>query len=320
MAGRVLSIGECMVELSQAEGGLLRQGFAGDSFNTAYYLRAFLPEARPVDYFTAVGTDPVSDAMLAFIAASGVGTSFIRRVPERMPGLYMIHLKGGERSFSYWRSASAARLLADDAKVLRAAIEDSETIFFSGITLAILPAPAVETLLGEIGRARGEGKLVAFDPNIRPRLWADANVMRRTISAAASVATMVMPSFEDEATHFGDASVEATIARYRALGAEKLVVKDGASGITLGFDGRASFVPSVAASAVVDTTGAGDSFNGAFLAAYVETGDERRAAEFAARVSATVIGHHGALLARSEVERLAGGRFAPEQAVSGVAT
>ena len=69
MAGRVLSIGECMIELSQAEAGLLRQGFAGDSFNTAYYLRAFLPPAQPVDYFTAVGTDPVSDAMLAFIDA-----------------------------------------------------------------------------------------------------------------------------------------------------------------------------------------------------------------------------------------------------------
>ncbi|WP_378944436.1 sugar kinase [Mesorhizobium sp. ANAO-SY3R2] len=305
MAGRVLSIGECMVELSQAEGGLLRQGFAGDSFNTAYYLRAFLPQAQPVDYFTAVGTDPVSDAMLAFIEGTGVGTSFIRRVPERTPGLYMIHLKDGERSFSYWRSASAARLLADDANALHTAIEASETIFFSGITLAILAPPAVETLLAEIGRARDAGKLVAFDPNIRPRLWADADAMRRTISAAASAATMVMPSFEDEAAHFGDASIAATVARYRALGIEKLVVKDGVNGITLSFDGRTSFVPSVAAEAVVDTTGAGDSFNGAFLAAYLETGDERRAAEFAARVAATVIGHHGALLARSELQILA---------------
>ena len=219
----------------------------------------------------------------------------------------MIHLKDGERSFSYWRSASAARLLADDAVALRAAIEASETIFLSGITLAILAPAAVETLLAELRRARASGKLVAFDPNIRPRLWADADTMRRTISAAASAATMVMPSFEDEATHFGDASVEETIARYRALGVEKLVVKDGANGITLSFDGRTSFVPSVAVKTVVDTTGAGDSFNGAFLAAYLETGDERGAAEFAARVAATVIGHHGALLARRELEALAGG-------------
>ena len=97
MAGRALMIGECMVELRQAGDGLLRKGFAGDTFNTAFYLRSFLPEAWPVDYFSAVGTDTISDEMLAFIESTGVGTGFIRRLPERTPGLYMIHLKDGER-------------------------------------------------------------------------------------------------------------------------------------------------------------------------------------------------------------------------------
>ncbi|PWK64068.1 sugar kinase [Aminobacter sp. AP02] len=305
MAGRVLSIGECMVELRQAEGGLLRQGFAGDSFNTAYYVRAFLPELQPVDYFTAVGTDTISDEMLAFVEGTGIGTSFVRRVPGRSPGLYMIHLKDGERSFSYWRSASAARLLADDGDALRKAIDPSEVIFFSGITLAILAPEAVATLLAEIGRAKAAGKLVAFDPNIRPRLWDDAETMRRTITAGAAAATVVMPSFEDEATYFDDASIEATIARYRALGIDKLVVKNGAEGITLSVGGNETFVASVAASKVVDTTGAGDSFNGAFLARYIETGDHVGAAEFAARVAATVIVHHGALLPPAELRGFA---------------
>lgn len=302
MAGRVLSIGECMVELKQAEGGLLRQGFAGDTFNTAYYLRSFLPEAWQVDYFTAVGLDAVSDEMLAFIAGTGIGTGFIRRVPERMPGLYMIHLKDGERSFSYWRSTSAARLLADDPAVLRAAIDASDTVFFSGITLAILAPDALAVLLAEIGRAKAAGKLVAFDPNIRPRLWDDAGRMRRAISDGAAVSSVVMPSFEDETTHFGDASVDATIARYAGLGVDKLVVKDGAAGITLSFDGDRSFVAAAKAAKIVDTTGAGDSFNGAFLANYLQTGDQLAAARFAAEVAAAVIGHHGALLERAEIE------------------
>lgn len=304
MAGRALLIGECMVELRQAEGGLLRKGFAGDTFNTAFYLRAFLPKTWPVDYFTAVGTDPVSDEMLAFIDGTGVGTSFVRRVPERTPGLYMIHLKDGERSFSYWRSASAARLLADDPAALRAAIDASDTIFFSGITLAILAPEAAKAFLAEIRRAKAAGKLVAFDPNIRPRLWSDPDTMRATITAGASAASLVMPSFEDEATHFGDASVDATIARYHGLGAERLVVKDGAEGITLNFGGLQTFVPSAIAERIVDTTGAGDSFNGAFLAHYLQFGDERLAAAFAARVAATVIGHHGALLAEAEIAAL----------------
>lgn len=304
MSQRALLIGECMVELRQAEGGLLRKGFAGDTFNTAYYMRAFLPAAWPVDYFTAVGTDTISDELLAFIESTGVGTGFVRRVPERTPGLYMIHLKDGERSFSYWRSASAARLLADDPAALRMAIDASDVILFSGITLAILSPGAVETLLSEIRRGRAAGKMVAFDPNIRPRLWDDADTMRRTISAGAAAATIIMPSFEDEATHFGDASINATIARYGSLGVENLVVKDGAEGITLRFGGETVFVPSVAARNVLDTTGAGDSFNGAFLAKYLVSGDHCLAAEFAAGVAATVIGHHGALLPPAEFQAL----------------
>lgn len=300
MTGRALLIGECMVELKQAEGGLLKQGFAGDTFNTAYYLRSLLPATWSVDYFSAVGTDAVSDEMLAFIAGTGVGTGFIRRLPERMPGLYMIHLKDGERSFSYWRSTSAARLLADDPAALRAAIDASDTVFFSGITLAILAPDALVTMLAEIGRAKAAGKRVVFDPNIRPRLWDDADRMRQAISDGAAASTMVMPSFEDEATHFGDATVEATIARYNDLGVTRLVVKDGGAGITLCFGSERSFVPAAQAKKVVDTTGAGDSFNGAFLAHVLQSGDHRAAASFAADVAAAVIGHHGALVARDE--------------------
>jgi 2-dehydro-3-deoxygluconokinase len=299
MAGRLLSIGECMVELMQAEGDLLRKGYAGDTFNTAYYARLFLPMDWSVDYLTAVGTDTVSDEMLAFIEKTGVGTSSIRRVEGRSPGLYMIHLKDGERSFSYWRSVSAAKTLADDAAYLRAAIEASDIIVFSGITLAILAPSAVETLLSELRRAKAAGKRVVFDPNIRPRLWDDKTYMLETISAGARASSLVMPSFDDEAVHFGDADIAATIARYRALGVADIVVKDGANGVTLSSqNGGTTFVPSVKLEKIVDTTSAGDSFNGAFLAHYVIDRDAVSAAGFATKIAAAVIGHHGALVDR----------------------
>lgn len=302
MAGRLLSIGECMVELMQAGGDLLRKGYAGDSFNTAYYARLFLPEDWSVDYLTAVGTDTVSDEMLAFIEKTGVGTRYIRRVEGRSPGLYMIHLKDGERSFSYWRSVSAAKLLADDAGHLRMAIEDSDILVFSGITLAILAPSAVETLLLELRRAKAAGKLVVFDPNIRPRLWDDRHYMLKTISAGARASSLVMPSFDDEAAYFGDADIAVTIARYHGLGVENVVVKDGAKGVTVSFGGGTSeFVPSTKVAQIVDTTSAGDSFNGAFLARYAIERDPVTAAHFASKVAAGVIGHHGALVAKDKL-------------------
>lgn len=80
MGGRFLSIGECMVELSQAEDGHLRKGFAGDTFNTARYARACLPADWSIDYFTALGDDAMSDEMVAFMGGAGIGTASIRRL------------------------------------------------------------------------------------------------------------------------------------------------------------------------------------------------------------------------------------------------
>ncbi|MBY5777952.1 sugar kinase [Rhizobium leguminosarum] len=301
MSRRFLSIGECMVELSQAGDGLLRKGFAGDTFNTAWYARACLAADWSVDYFTALGDDAMSDEMLAFIDKEGIGTSLIRRIRGRSPGLYMINLKNGERSFSYWRDSAAARSLAADPDRLREAVESAGVVYFSGITLAILPHEDAETLLAEVRRAKAAGKLVVFDPNIRPRLWSSYDVMHTTISEGARSSVIVMPSFDDEAAHFGDDSIEATIHRYRALGAIHIVVKNGSDGVTLNFAGEQTFVPAEKVEKVIDTTSAGDSFNGAFLARYLEASDAPAAARFATKVAARVVSEHGALVPREKL-------------------
>ena len=304
MSGKFLSIGEPMVELSQAGDGNLRKGFAGDTLNTAWYARAYFPSDWSVDYFTALGDDPLSEDMLAFIKQAGIGTDHITRIAGGTPGLYLINLKDGVRTFSYWRSNAAARQLAKDEHHLRSVMESADVIYFSGITLGILADQnAIDTFLAELRRAKASGKLVAFDPNIRPRLWQSKDHMLATITEGARAASMVMPSFDDEKTHFGDESVEATIARYKALGVTKLVVKDGENGATLDFDGARSHEPSCKARAVVDTTSAGDSFNGTFLAKLMTGSTPQEAAKAAAKAAATVIGHHGALISHDLLPR-----------------
>ncbi|NRP73055.1 2-dehydro-3-deoxygluconokinase [Ensifer psoraleae] len=291
-----LSIGECMIELSQAGDGHLKKGFAGDSFNTAWYARAFLGGGWQVSYFTALGTDRLSDEMLAFMSSAGIATDHVRRIDGRNPGMYMIHLKDGERSFQYWRETSAARLLAEDRERLRAAIDGAELVYFSGITLAILSPDDRGRLIDEIRRARELGKTVAFDPNLRPRLWESTDSMCAAISDGARAATMIFPSFDDERSYFGDTTPEATAKRYRDLGAELVVVKDGENGITISDAEALVHVRAHPANPVRDTTSAGDSFNGAFLAMQLRGQPSRRAAEFAAKVAARVIEQPGALI------------------------
>ncbi|RWX78693.1 sugar kinase [Neorhizobium lilium] len=296
MGGRLLSIGECMVELSQGGEGLLRKGFAGDTFNTAWYARACLPADWSVDYFTVLGDDPLSGEMLDMMTSAGIGTGFIRRISGKTPGLYLITLKNGERTFSYWRDSAAARKIADDADHLRAAIEQADLIYFSGITLGILAPEAIDTLLAELRRAKAAGKTVAFDPNLRPRLWINNDVMLRTIEEGARAASLVLPSFDDEATHFGDATITDTIARYHGLGVRDVVVKNGADGAYLSFGEVEVHVPGVATDKIIDTTSAGDSFNGAFLSRLLGDNSPGDAAAFGAAIASVVIGHHGALI------------------------
>lgn len=291
-----LAIGECMVEMAPTADGTYAMGFAGDTLNTAWYARKCLPEDWSVGYYTAVGTDKVSGEMLDFLTGSGIGTSAVRRLEDRTVGLYLIQLKDGERSFAYWRSQAAARLLAADRDTLEKAVANAGLIYFSGITLAILSPADRQTFLDCLRLARGGGAKVAFDPNLRPRLWEDAATMRASVTEAAGLCDFVMPSFEDELAHFGDTTPSISADRYLAAGAGMVVVKNGPEDVVCATaGGRQSFEPSPVSS-IVDTTAAGDSFNAAFLAEYLTSVDIAASVAAGARLAGTVIQHRGALV------------------------
>lgn len=291
-----VGIGECMVELAQAESGLLRKSFAGDVFNTLWYARAALDNSWTTRFMSAVGTDAVSSEMLGFFESAGIDCSAIQRLENKRPGLYMIHLDDGERSFSYWRETSAARLLAANRQKLAETIETASAIYFSGITLAILPEDDALALIDCLKNARSQGKIVAFDSNIRPALWQDREQMRTLMHLAAGTSTICLPSCDDECQAFGDSSSEAVLTRYAAAGADTVVLKDGSGDVLVKSGEGVSRYRTGHIADPVDTTGAGDSFNGAFLAEFVQTNNIAKAVEAGQKCAATVIQHHGALV------------------------
>ncbi|RYH03512.1 sugar kinase [Salipiger sp. IMCC34102] len=292
----LICIGECMVELAETGPGRYARGFAGDTFNAAWYARRALPDDWQVGYASCIGEDAISEEMTAFIEGEGISTRMLRRVPGRTVGLYMISLAEGERSFAYWRGQSAARLLADDADWLEGVLSQADHVHVSGITLAILAPDARARFLDALGAARRQGLGVSFDTNVRPRLWESEAATRAAMTAAAGVSDIVLPSFDEEEALFGDADPAATIARYAGAGARTVVVKNGPSPM-LGWDGGDPVeIPVAPVEAVVDTTAAGDSFAGAFLAARLTGADLGQAMAQAATVAGRVIGAPGALV------------------------
>ncbi|MEO9528914.1 sugar kinase [Roseibium sp.] len=296
MSLKFLAVGECMVEMAPTADGTYAMGFAGDTLNTAWYARKCLPANWSVGYYTAVGRDQVSEEMLGFLKGSGIDTASVHKRDDRTVGLYMIQLKDGERSFAYWRSHSAARCLASDRAHLDSALAGTGLAYFSGITLAILPAADRVVFLDALRAARGRGARIAFDPNLRPRLWENAETMRACVTQAAGLCDLVMPSFDDEMTHFGDSTPEVSVDRYLAAGAGMVVVKNGpADVICAGREGRQSFQPEPV-TGIVDTTAAGDSFNAGFLAEYLTSGDIAASVGAGARLAGRVICNRGALV------------------------
>ncbi len=293
MSGGLLAIGECMVELADAGGGLLRKGFAGDTFNTAWYARRRLPSRVRVSYLSAVGDDALSAEMLGFMAQAGIDIQFMRKMPGKSPGLYLISLSNGERSFSYWRGESAARQLATDRANVRKACSAADMIYLSGITLGILPPDEATFLLDELKLC---GKAVAFDPNYRARLWAGRADCAALMQRAAEIASLVLTGVDDERDMAGRSDVAAIVQHYQTLGRNTIVAKNGGRGASVFADGVLTNVPAVAGVQVVDSTAAGDSFNGAFLAALMQGDNAVAAAHEGARVAAQVLAARGALV------------------------
>lgn len=289
---RVAAIGEAMIELS-IQANRAQVGVAGDTLNTAIYLKRAAPELE-VDYVTCLGDDPFSDQIEHFIAEQHINTSAITRLAGKSPGLYAITTTPeGERSFTYWRSASAARsMFQEDGEYDFDALAQYDLIYLSGISVAILPQAARLALLDWLNRTPVR---MAYDSNYRPRLWECQQIARDITEAFWKRADICLPSIDDEKMLFDCSSTEVS-QRFFALHASG-ALKRGADGpLSLGETVVQDYPPALS---VVDTTAAGDSFNGAYLASVLTGGSQAEALMSGHRCAARVVGYRGAIMPES---------------------
>jgi len=293
----VACIGECMIELRQAGGGLYSRGFGGDTLNTAIYLARL---GVGVDYITALGDDPMSAEMIEAWRAEGVGTARVARLKNKLPGLYMIETDAkGERRFLHWREAAAARMLLDlpEIESLLQSLGDYELIYFSAITLSIYSEEGRTKLLAALRSARSRGTRVVFDTNFRARGWPDLDVARRVFGEAFESADIVLASAEDLLPLYPGDSDDQLLAR---IPGNEVVLKLGADGSVVRLEGathRIALQPITAP--VVDTTAAGDSFAAAYLAARLAGAAPVEAARAGHSLAGVVVCHPGAIIPRS---------------------
>lgn len=329
---KIACIGEVMIELSIAgDDDRAHVGVAGDTYNTAVYLQRHLRfhqeyprkqqlnqplhghreqyQERPagnvpgenhpaVAYLTVLGTDSFSDQIISRIKAEQIDTCAIHRTPDRVPGLYAITTDAqGERSFTYWRNQSAARLLFDEsAGPALESLVDFDVLYYSGITLAILPTGMRDRFLAFLSEFRQRpGKRVAFDSNYRPRLWSSREEAVRSTESAWRCCDIALPSLDDEMALFGDADEQGVIERLHHHGVCKGALKRGATG-PLDLADPANTPAFQAVTPVIDSTAAGDSFNGAYLASLLTGHSTLEALKAGHDCASQVVQHRGAIV------------------------
>ena len=285
---KIAAIGEAMIEMS-ITGDQAQLGVAGDTLNTAIYLKRAAPHID-VDYITRLGRDGFSKRIKSFIADQSLGTSAIETDDDRVPGLYAITTNAqGERSFSYWRDQSAARhLFQSENSYSFQCLKDYDALYLSGITLAILPPSVSMALLEYLNQS---AHILAFDSNYRPALWPDQNTAKRLIEGFWKRSDLALPSIDDEMLLMQQ-SAAAVTERFIKSGLSG-ALKRGAQGpVSLGEVVDQSYLP---AQNVLDTTAAGDSFNGAYLAAKFSGASQADALAKGHDCARHVVQHRGAI-------------------------
>lgn len=295
-SGRIVSVGECMVELARGSDRRFGLAYGGDTFNTAVYIAR---TGEAVAYATALGDDPYSAGIIGTAERELIDIDLVAAVPGRLPGLYLIETTSdGERTFWYWRDRAPARELFElaDADRIAEGLRQAALVYFSGVTLSLYSPRGLDLFAAALHAARRNGALVAMDSNYRPRGWAgDPDRARPTFERFWRLVDIAMPTLDDEQALWGDADEQATAARLRDLGAREVVMKLGSRGAFVAGDGHEQVVAAESGVRVVDTTAAGDSFNAAYLAARRSGASPVDAARHGNRLAAVVIQHRGAI-------------------------
>lgn len=257
----VVAVGEPMVEFNQVPGDPRRylQGFGGDTMNA---MIAALRQGARAGYVTRLGDDDFGRLFLDLWREEGLETSGVAVDPDAPTAVYFVTHGPGGHAFSYRRAGSAASRLSPSNLPLEV-IRRARFLHTSGITQGI-SASACDAAFAAIDVARSAGVKVAYDSNLRLKLWPLARA-RAVIQATIGLSDYFLPSLDDVRVLSGLASADAIVDWAHGLGARHVALKLGADGVIASDGARRE---RIAAHAVdcLDATGAGDCFAGSFLA------------------------------------------------------
>ncbi len=262
----ILCCGEALIDMLPRETASGEACFAphagGAVFNTAIALGRL---GAPAGFLTGLSTDLFGGVLEDALAASKVDAALSVR-SDRPTTLAFVRLTDGHASYTFYDENTAGRMLAPgDLPVVPECVT---ACFFGGICLAVDPSGAAyQALMAQVA----PGRAVMLDPNIRPGFIRDETAYRARIGAMIAMADIVKLSDEDLRWLEGPGEIEALARGILAQGPALVCITEGSKGVT-GFTASGARRVGSEKVAVVDTVGAGDTFNAGLLAALHSAG------------------------------------------------
>lgn len=272
----ILCIGEPLGEFNATRGetGAFQFGHGGDTSNCA--IAAARQGARTA-YVGALGDDMAGRSIRELWKREGVDDAHVTTHPSAATGLYFVDHGPSGHVFSYLRAGSAASLMGP-RDLPREAIASARIVQASGISQAI-SSSAADAVFEAFAIAREAGVMTAYDTNLRLKLWPLTRA-RAIIHAACEMADIVLPGYDDATQLTGLDDADAIVDFYLGFGAKIVALTLGQEGSLVATPERRERLVPIKVNAV-DATGAGDCYDGCFLAEYLRTGDAFAAGAYA---------------------------------------
>ncbi|CAN7187454.1 carbohydrate kinase [Rhizobium sp. LjRoot30] len=256
----IICCGEALIDMLPRETTLGEKGFApyagGAIFNTAIALGRL---GIKTGFFTGLSDDMMGDILRETLAASNVDSSFCA-ISSRPTTIAFVKLVNGQATYAFYDEGTAGRMITEaDLPDLG---DDCEAMHFGAISL--IPEPCGSTYEALMSREH-QKRVISFDPNIRPGFIKDKPKHLDRMRRMAAMSDIIKFSDEDLDWFGLEGDHDTLAAHWLAQGAKLVVLTRGAEGAT-GY--TTSFKVSVPSErvTVVDTVGAGDTFDAGILA------------------------------------------------------
>ena len=295
MKKKICAIGECMMEFTNLNNTLYDQSIAGDTLNFSSYLNK---KIFKVYYLTAIGTSDISNKVIKFLKIKKINPNLVSKIPSHEIGLYVIKNNAlGEKSFYYWRDNSASKFFFNKLikKDLLIKLQNFQYVYFTGITLSLFENTSINNFIAVIDLLKKKNIQIIFDLNIRITRWSKKNLVS-CFSKILPKVDILFASGEDLESWKGVNNLkifENILYKYKIIHG---VFRKNAKYNYSYYGNKKYIIKNKLLNKVIDSSGAGDGYNAAYLSSFVMHQNPKKALEDASKIGIKIVMKKGAIV------------------------